>query len=134
MIVTLERIPLPTQVNGVLIADNGISTIRLHTLELPWKNNQPFISCIPTGHYLMSPWVSPKFGKCYIIEGGTVGKTFGQRTHCLFHAANWVGQLNGCIAVGDGWSGNMLLNSKKSCTKLFEFLEWKETKLVITEV
>lgn len=133
MIVTIERRLLPNQTNGLLIAGNGFNTIQLSTLECPWKNNQPFISCIPAGHYLMSPWDSPKFGKCYIIEGGSVGKTSGLRTHCLFHSANWVRQLNGCVAVGDGWSGDMLLNSKKSCLQLFEFLNWQEAKLIITE-
>ncbi|QCQ59210.1 hypothetical protein HOV44_gp132 [Rheinheimera phage Barba5S] len=129
MIVFIERTYTPKQTSGVLMC-NGLS---LKTLECPWKNNQPMISCIPEGHYVMSPWNSPKFGKCYIIDGMTVGKTSGVRTHCLFHPANWVSQLNGCVALGTSWSGDMLLNSKQACNQLFNLLDWKEAKLVITE-
>lgn len=128
MIVCIERQDKYKQTNGILYCDDLV----LQTLERPWLDNEPFVSCIPQGHYLMSPWVSPKFGKCYIVDGGSVGKTSGTRTHILFHAANWVDQLEGCIAVGDSWKGDMLLNSKLSCNKLFEYLNWQEAKLVIS--
>jgi hypothetical protein len=129
MIVYIERSYTPKQTNGKLYVED----ITFDTLECPWLDNKPFYSCIEEGHYIMSPWQSPKFGKCYIIDGGSVGKTSGIRTHCLFHSANWVRQLNGCVAVGNGWNGDMLLNSKRSIHSLFELLEWKEAKLVITE-
>jgi hypothetical protein len=129
MIIHIEREYKATQTNGVLYCDGLV----LQTLERPWLNNKAFDSCIPEGHYQLSPWVSPKFGNCYIVDGMTVGKTSGIRTHILVHPANWVKQLNGCIALGIGWSGDMLLNSKQSCQKLFDKLNGKVAKLVISK-
>lgn len=34
-----------------------------YTLELPWKNNENNISCIPEGKYKCIPYLSPKFKK-----------------------------------------------------------------------
>ena len=68
------------------------------TIERPWLDNIPFMSCIPAGQYKVYPHVSPKFGNCFIVVGGTVGKYTGERTHILFHAANVPKQLAGCIA------------------------------------
>jgi len=90
----------------------------LQSLECPWKNNEPFESCIPDGVYRIDPWQSPTHGECYIISGGTVGKTEGVRTYCLFHAANKVSQLQGCIALGLSWNGQNLRDSG-AAIKLF---------------
>lgn len=129
MIINIERTYLPSQTNGTLYCGD----LELQTLERPWLDNRSFVSCIPEGHYVLSPWVSPKFGNCYIVDGGTVGKTSRERTHILIHAANYVSQLNGCIALGDSWHGDMLLNSKRSVNKLYDILGGKQAKLVITE-
>src|SRR5690554_78040 len=85
-----------TLTNGVLYMPSGRE---LYTLERPWLNNKPFISCVPDGAYRIQPWVSPKFGDCYILEGEGVGHTTGCRTHILVHSANHVHQLAGCIAL-----------------------------------
>lgn len=129
MIVYIEREYKATQTNGILYCGDLV----LQTLERPWLNNKAFESCIPEGHYQLSPWVSPKFGNVYIIDGGVVGKVSGIRTHILVHSANWVKQLNGCIALGSGWSGDMLLNSKQSCQQLFNKLDGQVAKLVISK-
>ena len=71
------------------------------TIEKPWKDNQPMISCVPAGVYELSPVNSPKFGDTYCLESiecdvSLCGNT--QRTHILIHSANKESELLGCIA------------------------------------
>lgn len=80
-----------------------VGGLELFTAECPWKDNQRFVSCIPDGAYTVSQHQSPKFGWCYAITGRRVtlhDEGDGSRFACLFHAANWPHQLNGCIAPG----------------------------------
>ena len=65
------------------------------TLERPWMDNKPFISCIPLGKYI-----------CKRVNSRAHGNTFevtnvNGRTHILFHVGNtWVDSV-GCILLGD---------------------------------
>lgn len=111
----LERELTDTQTNGILTMPSGRE---FYTLEQAWRNNEPFVSCIPDGAYLIEPWQSPTHGDCYIVSGGTVGKTKGVRTYILLHAANKVRELQGCIALGLGMRGDNLTNSA-AAIKLF---------------
>jgi len=84
------------QTLGVLVTrrDNELWTCK--TLELPWKNNAPNISCIPTGTYLCRWTLSCRLRKwTYEVMG--VPKRAGIR----IHPANLFHQLHGCIALGD---------------------------------
>lgn len=65
------------------------------SLELGWLNNQRNISCIPAGKYELKLEWSPRFQK-------DLWEIYGvpNRSECKFHAANYVSQLNGCIALG----------------------------------
>lgn len=64
------------------------------TLELPWKNNQFKISCIPAGVYKLLPHNSPKFKKCFSISGVPF------RSAILIHVGNTIADSEGCILVG----------------------------------
>jgi len=80
---------------GVLLSESGE---HFHTLELPWKDNQRNISCIPEGVYkyrIRSPEESGKFDyyHIHILD-------VPNRSYILIHAANYVSQLQGCIAPG----------------------------------
>lgn len=77
---------------GAILVDGEILG---NTLELPWKMNSPNLSCIPAGQYICTPYMSPKFGKTYQVMN------VHGRTYILFHPANLVTQLEGCIAVGE---------------------------------
>lgn len=68
---------------------------RCHTLELPWKDNRRGVSCIPDGLYDMALTMSPRFGT-RLWEVLDVPNRSGIR----IHAANYVHQLKGCIALG----------------------------------
>lgn len=93
---------------------------RAMTLELPDKNNQQCVSCIPFGRYECKKHVSPSHGDCISIKN-VVG-----RTHVLIHAANWTDQLLGCVAVGETLKpsdrGIMVTSSRKTLKKLMAIL------------
>ncbi len=73
------------------------------TLELPWKDNVQFISCIPDGIYPIQ-WTYQKHdvGDCYEI--GEVK----DREGILMHPANLISELQGCIAPGDKYGDRVL--------------------------
>lgn len=89
--------------NLLRISDTGIETFGVllfnkhpicATLELPWKENQHEISCIPTGFYNCTYELNPKKGPCFRLQN------VSNRDGILIHAANEVHELKGCIAPG----------------------------------
>jgi hypothetical protein len=76
---------------------------QVYTIELPWRDNQRQISCIPPGTYRCEIVKSPRFGRVYEV------KDVPGRTNVLIHSANlagdsalgWTTQLQGCIAPGE---------------------------------
>ena len=80
--------------NLYLLNDRGGMIDSWFSLELPWLNNQKYISCIPIGDYTAYKHVSPKFGPCLWI------KEVNGRSEVLIHPANYHTQLLGCIAIG----------------------------------
>lgn len=83
---------------GVLITDSFMCK----TLELPWRNNQRSISCIPAGEYDVVIRQSPRYGSVYWITN------VEDRSWILIHAGNWAGDVdkgfkthvNGCVLLG----------------------------------
>ena len=76
-----------------------------HSLELPWRDNQQSISCIPSGEYEAKIRYSPSFKRnTYHI------KDVKGRSYILIHGANfagdvskgWQSHLEGCITLGKG--------------------------------
>src|ERR1035437_4331915 len=66
------------------------------TLELPWLNDLPNVSCIPIGSYLCDwKWSQSHGRKVYHVEGIP-----GGRTNVEIHSANAIFQLRGCLALG----------------------------------
>src|SRR4030067_415149 len=84
------------QVLGILIAYRKFSKImELKTLELPDKNNEVKVSCIPSGTYQVKMTDSPKHGmKLYEVMN------VPGRSGIRFDKANYFSELLGCIAVG----------------------------------
>lgn len=85
------------QTLGVLnVINNQASNteVTARTVELPWKDNQRNISCIPPGKYPGELRTSEKYGKHVHI------KEVPNRSYILIHPANFVSQLRGCIAPG----------------------------------
>jgi hypothetical protein len=69
--------------------------IELSTIELLFKNNKPYISCIPEGKYLVKKTYSGKSKKLRWEIMGVEG-----RTVIRIDKANYVKELQGCVAVG----------------------------------
>lgn len=85
-----------------------------HTIELPWKNNDPKVSCIPEGDYFIRKRYSNRFQwhlELIAVSG---------RSLILFHPANCaLSELQGCIAPVTKLSGPGLgLMSRKAFTTL----------------
>lgn len=106
----MERLILPRGPStdqgtfGKLILPPSIVDKSFYTVELPWRDNKPKISCIPPGLYVCRWHISPKFGPSYIITN------VPGRSDCLLHNGNWAGDealewftnSDGCILVGHG--------------------------------
>lgn len=67
------------------------------TLELPWRDNQKNISCIPVGTYEYFIRRSPSKNMDVLQL-----KNVGDREYIQIHAGNYTSQIQGCILVGDG--------------------------------
>jgi len=76
--------------NGQLF--NGAQLV-CRTIELPWKDNAPQISCIPEGRYQLVKRHSAKYGHHLLV------KRVPKRSYILIHPANVaLKELKGCIA------------------------------------
>jgi len=76
---------------GVLTGDDGFY---LFTLENPWKDNQPNISCIPAGTYNVVPYSGTKYQNVWKLEN------VEGREAILIHWGNTEKNTEGCILVG----------------------------------
>ena len=101
------------------------------TVERPWQNNEPFISCIPEGEYICKPRRFNRGGYNAIEVANVPG-----RTHILMHIANLPYRVNGCIginthhgAIGQRWAG---VDSTKAFNNLMAELGGKTFKLIVT--
>lgn len=65
-----------------------------YALELPWKDNQPNVSCIPLGTYSLHPGTFKNRYPDYEVEG------VPGRFAIEIHRANWPKEIKGCIAPG----------------------------------
>ena len=74
----------------------------LFTVERPWLDNKPNISCIPDGIYKLKRVDSPRFGED-MWEIAEVPN----RSAILFHAANRPHELEGCVALGQTLYGDL---------------------------
>jgi hypothetical protein len=111
MVLVLNRTYFPDGTNGKLECEGKFIC---NTIELPWKNNETKVSCIPEGKYLLRKRYSCKFQWHIEVVG------IDKRSLILFHPANnALQELNGCIAPVTKLSGSGLgLMSRKAFTKL----------------
>lgn len=95
------------------------------TLELPWLNNEPQISCIPKGTYTCRRLNSVKFGETFQI------RDVPGRSGILFHAGNTAKDTRGCILLGvdveTGGRKPCLLSSRAAMTTFRQMLEGIDT-------
>ena len=90
------------------------------SLELPYRNNEPNISCIPNGVFEGIRVTSPRFGNTFEVKGGVIG----DRTHILFHCGNSIEDSRGCILLAENFSPNSRV--ERSRVAFNEFLSLTE--------
>lgn len=103
------------QVEGIYACD---------TLELPWRNNEHDISCIPEGTYSIRQYLSVKNGNCIYVDG------VPGRTGIEIHIGNSISNTSGCILVGVK-SKDLVLQSTQKLSKLLTLLGLKSGMLEI---
>lgn len=116
---TLERFSYtPKYTEGWLLDDQGGRLA--YTIERPWRDNLPNISCIPEGRYDLYRHTRPNGHHVFRLIGGTVvgdsdrlhpadGKT---RWGILIHSGNTAADVSGCIAPGLDRDAGKVLNSR----------------------
>ena len=65
------------------------------SMEPPWKDNAPNVSCIPPGKYYCHGTNSEKFGYTFEIADAP------GRSAILFHRGNAAEHTKGCVLVGE---------------------------------
>ena len=93
---TLQRRYEPLQTIGIfkMWNDDGEKVFESYSMELPWKDNKSFISCIPEGSYKCEITSSPTYGVVFEVKG------VKDRSHVLIHPLNYVTQSEACIGLG----------------------------------
>ena len=120
MKLVLQRQYFSSGTNGILFF-NGKEICK--TIELPWKENQRRISCIPEGIYKVRKRLSSKFK--WHLEVMNVKN----RELILFHPANdALKELNGCIApvselTGEGKGIRSRIAFERLKETVFPYLE-----------
>ncbi len=114
------------------------------TMELPWKNNETDLSCIPLGIYNLELKYSESFSdELYEILD------VPDRSSILIHVGNWAGDKNrkyatdseGCILLGakksnlaksDNDPYQMIVTESKNTHS--EFLEFTDKRDIVLEI
>lgn len=95
----------------------GTDALACVTLEPPWKNNQPKVSCIPAGVYEVVITLSPRFGRPmpHLLN-------VPNRTEIECHYGNTVSDTEGCILVGTSETPYGIAWSRLAFGKFFPWL------------
>lgn len=111
--VTLHRVSQTDRGTcGVLVDGDA----RIVTLERPWRDNAPNVSCIPAGNYSCSRITSQKFGLTFHVEN------VPGRSEIIFHAGNTISDSRGCILVGcsfDNFGKDLIIRDSRRGMKIF---------------
>lgn len=128
--VELKRIEQTLEATiGVLLVDGEAIC---WTLEEPWRDNLPDVSCIPTGEYILQLEYSPS-KRC---ELWTIKEVPG-RSYVRIHKGNTVDDTQGCPLTGavpgriDG--RRAVLNSRKAFAEFMSVMEDdREAQIVVS--
>lgn len=114
------------------------------TGELPWKDNQPNLSCIPEGTYTAHYRADGKHGPCYELEN------VPGRKEIQIHVGNWCGDTEqgyhsdvlGCILLGKGRSRikphnlesqEAVAQSTRAIKELLDYMELETVNLHVED-
>lgn len=108
--VRLNRFYNSSKVTLGIITIEGVNHAPIFTLELPWKDNAPNISCIPTGKYFCSAHNGPRYKDVWVV------KDVPKRSGILFHVGNTVKDIKGCILLGRSVGADSVMSSALAVT------------------
>lgn len=113
---------------GVLFARSK----KFYTLELPWRNNQSNISCIPPGEYrakFVERSASGRYHNVYHVQD------VPGRGGILIHSGNITAHSKGCLLIGrkPGLLGDQpaVLNSKSALAEFVSLMQPHDFRLII---
>lgn len=134
--VTLCRVATSDQgTEGILL----VGQFSCKTIELPWRDNEVRISCIPPGVYDAETRVSNRYGKTYWV------RHVPERTYILIHSGNLAGDkamgfksdAMGCILLGerhgDLYGQRAVLSSRVTMKKFMKEMNDEKFKLNVVE-
>lgn len=117
--------------------------LTLYTVERPWRNNKPFVSCLPAGIY-QCHWrpTTTSVPRCFnkhtwYLEGRYVSYRHATKARyaVAFHIGNKATDVTGCIAPGMrlGYLGRewAVSSSNSALTAMHRRLGEKSFKLII---
>jgi|TARA_R110002033_G_scaffold16434_1_gene45558 hypothetical protein len=123
--ITLERFCYhPEGTLGVIRVDGEL----FYSVEKPWLDNAPNVSCVPEGTYKTGWRDSPKFGETWHI------KDVPNRTYILIHAANYPTDVHGCIGLGMQLMADRIAvgHSRKAVNAFEKLTKGSEWQLIVT--
>jgi hypothetical protein len=124
-----------TAITGVLLCgdDNYFAT-----LELPWRDNQQNISCIPSGVYDCDKVFNRRTTGGLQIDQTLLVRSVPDRAGILFHIGNRASDSRGCILLGTQVTqlpGGFIRDSRKAFTTFSALIDnFNEFKLTINTV
>jgi hypothetical protein len=80
--------------SDIRLMDGKLKVFDCKGLELPWRNNERKVSCIPEGAYKLVRRNSPRFGDHFHVLD------VPNRTFILIHHGNYTSDIEGCLLVG----------------------------------
>lgn len=107
------------------------------TLELPWRDNERNISCIPSGEYITVIRQSPKFGRKYWLTN------VPGRSWIMIHSGNVAGDISkgyrthaqGCLLLGKNhgflYGQRAVLNSRITVSRFMNEMNYETFRLHI---
>lgn len=107
-------------------ADNSVVC---QTLELPWRDNQHGVSCIPAGSYTATLRFSPKHHRSlYWVDG------VPDRDAIELHVGNTTADTDGCILLGHERDGDTIAKSLSTFTAFMTEMDQVESfPLTVTD-
>lgn len=137
IVAEMKRIYRPHGTGALITFDDfEADPLSVFCVERPWKDNEPFESCIPEGEYIAKKR-DERYALAKYPDAWEVQDVDG-RTSILFHAANRPHEVHGCIALNLNLKlmeyGHIIgTKSKPALQKMDSFLEGEtEFKLTIT--
>jgi len=109
----------------------SVGDVVFYTVEKPWNNNYPEISCVPSGEYLLERHDSDKYGTVFCLINDRKNITHFKEAHskryaCLVHVANYERDVKGCIGLGKTYYTGMVTSSRQALEEFHALVNPKE--------